>query len=92
MRLANLHGLRCFNHIPVFAWGCQRQSKAIASTDEKVTLMMAANNGDLSQVQKLLREGLTPTYTLTAGKTAWHYATQSKNVSVLAALLQAGQM
>jgi ankyrin repeat protein len=87
---AKLHGLRCFNHIPDFAWGCQRQSKPITSTDEKVTLIMAANNGDLSQVQKLLREGADPNVHTNSGKTALHYATQSKNVSVVDALLQAG--
>jgi len=74
----------------VFVSGCQRQYKSTARENEKVTLMMAANNGDLSQVRKLLREGADPNERTPRGETALHYATQSKNVSVVQALIQAG--
>jgi ankyrin repeat protein len=70
--------------------GCQRQSEPTASKNEKVTLMTAANSGDLSQVQKLLREGSDPNEHTDSGKTALHYATQSKNVSVVRVLIQEG--
>ena len=61
--------------------GCQRQSEPTASKNEKATLIVAASSGDLSRVQKLLREGADPNEHTNSGKTALHYAAQSKNVS-----------
>jgi len=89
MRLSRTLGVVSIAFLRIVS-GCQRQSEPTASKNEKVTLMMAANNGDLSQVQKLLREGSDPNEHTDSGKTALHYATQSKNVSVVKALIQAG--
>jgi hypothetical protein len=37
--------------------GCQKKPEPVAKNNEKVTLMLASDDGDLSRVQKLLREG-----------------------------------
>jgi ankyrin repeat protein len=70
--------------------GCHGQPELHANKNEKQTLLTAASRGDLPQVQKLLRDGSDPNEHTAGGKTALHYAAQSKNVSVAQALIQAG--
>jgi len=53
-------------------------------------LMTASANGDLGRVQQLLRDGTQVNQHTNNGKTAIHYAAQSKNVLVVQALIQAG--
>jgi ankyrin repeat protein len=74
----------------IIASGCQRQPEYNAGKSEKVTVLTAANNGDLSQLRKLLRDGADPNEHTGTGKTALHYAAQSKNVAVVEALIRAG--
>jgi hypothetical protein len=70
--------------------GCQKKPESSVHRDENATLMMAADHGDLSRVQQLLREGADVHERTSGGKTALHYAAQSKNVAVVKALIQAG--
>src|SRR5579863_7026868 len=53
-------------------------------------LMTASANGDLGRVQQLLRDGAKVNQRDRNGKTAIHYAAQSKNVVVVQTLIQAG--
>ena len=69
---------------------CQKKSGPAAKNTEKVTLLTASNHGDLSQVEQLLREGADVNEHTSGGKTALHYAAQSKNIAVVRALIQAG--
>lgn len=70
--------------------GCRKKSGPVAKNAEKVTLLTASNNGDLSRVEQLLREGADVNEHTSGGKTALHYAAQSKNIAVVRALIQAG--
>src|ERR1700733_5894594 len=70
--------------------GCHGRSELDANKSENETLLTAARRGDLPQVQKLLRDGSDPNEHTAGGKTALHYAAQSKNASVVQVLIQAG--
>jgi uncharacterized protein len=70
--------------------GCHGQSELNANKNGKETLLTAVSRGDLPQVHKLLREGSDPNEHTVGGKTALHYAAQSKNAAVVQALIQAG--
>ena len=70
--------------------GCQKKSESAVKGNENATLIMASDHGDLSRVQQLLREGANVNEQTKSGKTALHYAAQSKNVLVVQALIQAG--
>jgi len=61
--------------------GCRNKSE---------DLMTASANGDVGRVQQLLRNGAQVNQHTSNGKTAIHYAAQSKNVLVVQALIQAG--
>jgi uncharacterized protein len=70
--------------------GCSKKSEGSANKNENATLMMASQRGDLSQVQRLLREGAQVNQRNSDGQTALHYAVQCKNVLVVQTLIQAG--
>jgi ankyrin repeat protein len=58
--------------------------------DADAILMKAASRGDLKKVRRLLGNGAQVNGRDSRGKTALHFAAQSKNVLVVDALVQAG--
>jgi ankyrin repeat protein len=74
----------------VVSSGCQKKSESPTKKNENATLMTASDHGDLSRVQQLLHDGADVNERTSGGKTALHYAAQSKNVLVVQALIQAG--
>jgi ankyrin repeat protein len=70
--------------------GCHKKPEDAAEKDKNGTLMVASARGDLSRVQRLLREGAQVNQRNSDGQAAIHSAAQSKNVLVVEALIQAG--